>query len=711
MIKVELTEEPNYLHSEVVDLAIEKLDEFYASKNRGQSRYNWPFNSEIDNALKPYLYVAFNEKCGYCETGIPSPQEGTIDRYRPNNGVRDKDEYSQDLYWWLTFEWNNLVYCCKECNQYKANYFPIDGIRANAESSSLEDEKAILLNPLVDLPELHLTYDERGQVSALTKRGNQTIELLRLNRTALVNERINLRRQITDWIEVVLNENKERAKREIKLLKEIYEMQNLKIPFLGFCKSVIESEIESVRILGDLIGLEEYQPDEKWIERVADDPYELDKIIRSDYFPIEYIHIKNFKSIVDLRIHFKPDELNKKSWIFLLGENGVGKSSILQAIAIGLQADRKLLKGKIPSLITKGKRTAEIEIKERDNDLVIRTTLTRKDETIQQTGKFRSYLIGYGSLRLSSDDVTETSLKDVSRVSYDNLFRSIKPLNDVTKWLRDLYKNDKTFFDRVAYSIRQLLPHDFPDKELTIEKDELMFKNLDDDGTLILKNSEKRFNELSDGFRSTIILAVDIMMKLSNAQTDMDKMSGVVLIDELGNQLHPRWQMRIVKQLRNVFPNINFVISTHHPLCLRGAEDREIFLLKNFENEVIAVTDLPSPASLRVDQLLASEFFGLNSLVDPEIEAKFNQYYRLLAKADGLDADEQREVDALKDELRNKQQMGGSLREELFYTIVDKVLAQKVVFDKNPLNREQLKIEVVNRVEAVWRNLNLGNDD
>ena len=83
----------------------------------------------------------------------------------------------------------------------------------------------------------------------------------------------------------------------------------------------------------------------------------------------------------------------------------------------------------------------------------------------------------------------------------------------------------------------------------------------------MFKKSEELFSELSDGFKSTIILAVDIMMKLSDAQSDMDKMTGIILIDELGNQLHPRWQMSIVKQLRTVFPNINFIISTHHPLC------------------------------------------------------------------------------------------------------------------------------------------------
>jgi len=244
------------------------------------------------------------------------------------------------------------------------------------------------------------------------------------------------------------------------------------------------------------------------------------------------------------------------------------------------------------------------------------------------------------------------------------------------------------------------LPHDFADNELTVEKGQIMFRN-----------SEKLFAELSDGFKSTIILAVDIMMKLSSAHADMDKMTGIVLIDELGNQLHPRWQMRIVKQLRTVFRNLNFIVSTHHPLCLRGAEREEILLLKNIESQVVPVTELPDPASLRVDQLLASEFFGLSSLIDPELEAKFNRYYELLAKEGSPDFSARAELNQLKDELRSRKQLGASLREELMYHAIDTLLASKLIYDKTPLNRDQLKAEVVQRVGEIWNRLNADGYD
>lgn len=704
MIKVKKSDKPEILQSLIVGLATEKMEEFFLSKNRGQKRYKWPFNKEIDSELKKQLHFVFHGKCGYCESEIENSTLGTIDRYRPNNGVRDKNEYFQDLYWWLTFEWDNLIYCCKECNQFKANYFPIDNSRAQDPKDDLSLEGCLLLNPYEDEPAQHLIYQEQGLVFSFTDKGSQTIALLRLNRTDLVLKRKLAQDEILEIVQQIEQGGVSAVENsQISYLQEIFSKTNSPIPFLAFKKSVLAKEVITKHFLVRLLGIQDYVAgsnnlmDLRKNEEIGSGKKDY---ITSDYFPIEYIHIKNFKSIEDLRIDFKLDDLDKKSWLFLLGENGVGKSSILQAISLGLKLDKKVIVPLVSSLIKKGKQNSEIIIKERNSENILRTKLIRKDSSAIQIGKFDSYLIGYGSLRLSVDEIESDSKNDIMKVSYENLFRPTKALNDVTKWLKYIHKKDIAFFDRIAYSIKQLLPHDNSDLELSVKKNEI-----------ILGDSETQFAELSDGYKSTIILAIDIMMKLSDAQSDMDKMSGIVIIDELGNQLHPRWQMRIVKQLRTVFPNINFIVSTHHPLCLRGAEKEEILLLRNIDNEVVASKELPDPATLRVDQILASEFFGLSSLIDPEIEAKFNRYYELLAKNNDILPNDKAELTQLEDFLRNKKQLGGSLREELMYTIIDKLLAEKVNFNKDSFDRNSLKEEAVRRVKEVWKNLNLDNND
>lgn len=703
MIRIDRGKKPVFFESDDVELAKEKLEDFYSSKKRSQKRYEFPFIKLIDNNLKPIVSGTFHNKCGYCEIKIDPFLGGVIDRFRPHNGVRDQEEYFKDLYWWLAYNWENLIYSCITCSQYKASYFPIRGERAVNRRKSLKKELPLIINPCIDDPMKYFFYDDKGNIQSKEDEGNQTIKLLRLNRSDLIGSRSVARDEIIKIVETIVQKGKDSLLvKELEYLQNILSLEDPTIDFLSFKRWVLLKELDKTPFLGQILGIEDSPKNLDWTEEFEDsDENEVTNkdFVKSDYFPIEYIEIENFKSISKMRIDFKEDSIEKQSWLFLLGENGVGKSSILQAFAIGLK--NNLTNDEILnySLIQKRKQKATIKIKERNSDNIIETIIKRKGRIIEQHGFFDSFLLGYGSLRLSSSEVSIKSRKDLDKVSYSNLFNPILALNDITQWLKRIYKKDKPLFDRVAYAIKNLLPHDYVDNELTIEK-----------GKIAFNNSDVLFTELSDGFKSTIVLAVDIMMKLTSANSDFDKVSGIVIIDELGNQLHPRWQMRIVKQLRLVFPKLNFIVSTHHPLCLRGAEENEILLLKNVDNEVVVIKELPDPSSLRVDQVLASEFFGLSSLIDPELEAKFNRYYELLAK-ETTTKKENLEIDNLKDELRNRKQLGATLREELMYHVIDKLLATKVSYDNEEIKRQELKDEVVQRVNNIWENLKLDEDD
>lgn len=708
MITIKKGDKPDYLNSDRVNLAYEKILDFYSSKDRNQKRYDFPFNKSLDKDLKPILFDRFYGKCGYCETKILDAGNGVIDRFRPHNGVRNEKEYFQDLYWWLVYEWDNLVFSCKECSQYKANYFPVEGKRVMARLESLTDENGMLLNPCIDDINNHINHTTDGHIIGYTERGIQTIDLLRLNRPVLVEKRIS---EINLLILIITSglEKLEIGDDDLKYLKSIYRKEE-HIEFLASKYSLLSDKLAKEPLLPSLLRLDNNlsQSIQRQIDFEKSNLIEgLDynqvknQILKNDYFPIEYIEIKNFKGISDLRIDFPQDNLNESSWVFLLGENGVGKSSILQAIAIGIKSTvEKHEFEAVAKLIQKGKQKSEITIKERDSDNIIKTVLIRKNNSVIQTGNFGSFLIGYGSLRLSSEDMNSKAEKNLDSVSYENLFNPIKPLNDITNWLKRIFNRDKKLFDSIAYSLKQLLPHDFINNEITIKNNDIIFKS-----------SEKEFAELSDGFKSTITLAVDIMMKLSSGQADMDKMSGIVIIDELGNQLHPRWQMRIVSQLRKVFPRINFIVSTHHPLCLRGSKLGEVILLKSLNDKIEAITELPDPSSLRVDQLLASEFFGLNSLIDPDLEAHFNRYYELLSLEQEINLSQSQELSKLKDELREKKHLGSSLREELMYSVIDNLLAKKVISSKDIPNRLGLKQEAIDRVKQIWSDLNIEIND
>lgn len=96
--------------------------------------------------------------------------------------------------------------------------------------------------------------------------------------------------------------------------------------------------------------------------------------------------------------------------------------------------------------------------------------------------------------------------------------------------------------------------------------------------TLVLKykNGERHtFSELSDGYRNVVAIAADLAIKAAMlnpqlAEKALEMTPGVVLIDELDLHLHPKWQRRIVDDLRRTFPLLQFICTTHSPFLIQS---------------------------------------------------------------------------------------------------------------------------------------------
>ena len=164
--------------------------------------------------MRPFyksLQGAFHGKCAYCETmvvGFP----GDIDHYRPKGAVSDEtgktakirapdgSEMDHPGYYWLAYEWTNLVLSCSTCNRYlrspmtgrrigKWTCFPVRGFRASRMGEESR-ERPLLLNPVYDDPADHLEVDETGIMIAKSARGQMCITIFGLNdQESLVNER------------------------------------------------------------------------------------------------------------------------------------------------------------------------------------------------------------------------------------------------------------------------------------------------------------------------------------------------------------------------------------------------------------------------------------------------------------------------------------------------------------------------------------------
>ena len=103
---------------------------------------------------------------------------------------------------------------------------------------------------------------------------------------------------------------------------------------------------------------------------------------------------------------------------------------------------------------------------------------------------------------------------------------------------------------------------------------------------LVAESNDNRllpFRMLSDGVRNMLAMVVDIAYRMAilNPQLGAEALTapGLVLIDEIDLHLHPSWQRRVVEDLRRTFPNVQFVATTHSPFIVQSIRPGELINL------------------------------------------------------------------------------------------------------------------------------------
>ncbi len=109
------------------------------------------------------------------------------------------------------------------------------------------------------------------------------------------------------------------------------------------------------------------------------------------------------------------------------------------------------------------------------------------------------------------------------------------------------------------------------------------------EGDLFLKKDNKyiKVSQLSEGEKFTILLVSDIARRLVVANPTKENIlqdgNGMVLIDEVDQHLHPSWQRNILPALKETFPSIQFVVTTHSPQVLSFVKEKNILLIDQFK--------------------------------------------------------------------------------------------------------------------------------
>lgn len=163
--------------------------------DRGESLPEFDSSIYAHPTVKEALLAAQAGKCAFCESFVQHIAYGDIEHFRPKKGYRQQEvsELKSPGYFWLAYNWHNLLFACQLCNQrFKRNHFPLrDGRRrARPTIRDTSREEPLFLNPFVIEPRDLISFHREVAVAVNDCReGAATIHSLGLNRDALVEVR------------------------------------------------------------------------------------------------------------------------------------------------------------------------------------------------------------------------------------------------------------------------------------------------------------------------------------------------------------------------------------------------------------------------------------------------------------------------------------------------------------------------------------------
>ena len=157
------------------------------------------------------------------------------------------------------------------------------------------------------------------------------------------------------------------------------------------------------------------------------------------------------------------------------------------------------------------------------------------------------------------------------------------------------------------------------------------------------KKEKLQFRQLSDGYRNIIGMVADIAyrcVKLNPhlGENAVKQTPGIVLIDELDLHLHPNWQRRIVEDLKNTFPNIQFVATTHSPFIIQSLKEDELRSLDNIN------TPNKNPKDIPINKVI-TDIMDVESIKSDDFERRYNDAKAELEKIENAHPDKKLTMD------------------------------------------------------------------
>lgn len=399
---------------------------------------------------------------------------------------------------------------------------------------------------------------------------------------------------------------------------------------------------------------------------------------------IRSLTVRNLKLLADQTFSFEREDGGTRSWTVLLGDNGVCKTTVLQAIAIASAGDKwaralgvEDAADYVNASVPDGGASIDAVFETLHGDVTVSMRVEPGEHAFKGGDSFFNdvrdarkggYLVvGYGIGRRLPKPGEVAISRDPVTDRVEGLFDTHHKMLGVD-FFDALRQRDPTLGLRFAETLGKVLRHEdglgnrllpwLSSFERRGKGGVQEMATLLESRRMVLdvgRNDPIKLapHQLSQGYQSTFAWIADLLGHAfldAGGAVEPSEMRGIVLLDEIDLHLHPTWQRRLVPLLRSLFPRVQFVVTTHSPLVLTGFEAEEIIKLDLREGYVVQQRFEREPGMQTSTELTAA-YFDVPTAARPELVARQGRLAELRVADTNLTAEEADERAALEKQL------------------------------------------------------------
>jgi predicted ATPase len=361
-------------------------------------------------------------------------------------------------------------------------------------------------------------------------------------------------------------------------------------------------------------------------------------VTKADSVPLlRSLELKNIGPFEEIHVQFD------QKWTVLLGDNGVGKSTILKAVALAVAGEHA---GPAAGrLLRAGSRQGQITLRTTTDTRyvtqVFTNTLGRPEaRSIGARAFAQTLVIGFPPARaIAAGPATpgqgiKGSESPLPSDVLPLLSGLVDPrILDIKQWIVNLDYRRARSESEESKGISDLLDDYFRMMSRLLDIDVHSWRIADNDVRLTTVDGEIPLDGLSQG---TVSAFGWVGVVLQRAFDIFGRPQGpaIVLLDEIDAHMHPEWQQKLGSRLASAFPEVQFVVTTHSPFLAIGRSASEVIHIRRDSRTGKLLAESPAYDTTHVGAggALTSPLFGLQTLLAPSLQADLLTRRRLSGK-------------------------------------------------------------------------------